>query len=604
MGRQLAFDAGRGISPLEVQVPELIDWLEGKEPTAINNWNELGAEEYARAFTAARTAGYNIVKDLYQGFLAVMREPGATSADFVARMLPILRQKGWLTDETTAKQASRLLLIFETNLRTAQAVGQWERIQRTKAALPYLMGRTAHDVRVRHPPKSPVSDHRAFEGILLPVDHPFWKDYFPPLGFRCRCQVVQLTRSQVAKRGLAVTSPVELSDRRARLGKPWGFNPGTRPMQQSEEAVRRANEERLDGAPFLDLQQIIQDAQASFVQAAKREFRSPVRADVTAATIKVEKKTAVARRLNAEFKEAAADARYSPIPEFSGRGAADWGVAKFSAAYKDETASMLAALKPELDDLATQLGIPPIRGFKSLAVNSRSNANQGDGVMGINPNAFNARAAQVGAPQVSAEAVAAARQEINRDLDALNAQLDQVYDDLARLAREHPDIPTIRLRPGATEVLARRAEIFAKIEERQQAAYALNRQSLTPKPASTWKPGDAVANRPWTVSDYQVDGVDKARSTLFHEFAHHVHQYLNKTGHRRLVGNPPLERELEGIFREAMAKRKGRMPSTYSEANSKEWFAENFSAFVMGRRDLVDPDAVALIERLFRGDFR
>jgi hypothetical protein len=246
------FDASAKLRPLEVEAPELIEWIEGKAPRAITDWRELGADEYARAFTASRTAGYDIVNDLFKGFLDVLKEPGTTSADFVERMIPLLRQKGWLADKGMAEQATRLLLIYETNLRTAQAVGQWSRIQKIKAALPYLRGFTAKDVRVRHPPKSPRSDHRAFEGILLPVDHPFWQAYFPPLGFRCRCGIVQMTRSQVARKGLAVTGEADLAGRVSRLGQPWGFNPGLRPMQPVEEAAERANADRLEGLPPIE----------------------------------------------------------------------------------------------------------------------------------------------------------------------------------------------------------------------------------------------------------------------------------------------------------------------------------------------------------------
>lgn len=253
MAGPLVFDAGRGrINPLEVEVPELIGWVEGKDPVAIDNWNDLGADEMARAFTAARTAGYDIVRDLFQSFVTILKEPGATGDDFVDRMIPVLREKGWLAGQSNDQLASRLMLIFNTNLRTAQAVGQWDRIQRVKSAMPYLQGRTARDMRVRHPPKSPVSDHRAYEGILLPVDHPFWAAYFAPLGFRCRCFVVQLTRSQVVRRGLSVTSELELAERVSRLGKPWGFNPGARPMEQVELMAERANASRLEGLPPIE----------------------------------------------------------------------------------------------------------------------------------------------------------------------------------------------------------------------------------------------------------------------------------------------------------------------------------------------------------------
>ena len=45
------------------------------------------------------------------------------------------------------------------------------------------------------------------------------------------------------------------------------------------------------------------------------------------------------------------------------------------------------------------------------------------------------------------------------------------------------------------------------------------------------------------------------------------------------------------------------MISKYARTNSKEWFAENFAAYVLGRRDLVDPAADALITRIFNREF-
>lgn len=250
-GPILAFEAPDYINPLALEAPELIAFIEAKQPRAIGSWRELGGEEYARSFTAARTMGYDVVRDLQDGFLEVMREPGATGDDFVARLIPILRRKGWMAEEGQGALARRLQLIYDTNLRTSQAVGYWDRIQRVKAAMPYLLAGTARDSRVRHPPHS-HEDHRAFDGILLPVDHPFWLAYFPPLGFRCRCSVVQKTRSQVARMGRGVTSEDELAERIARLGKPFGFNPGLRPLAPVELAAERANAVRLEGAPPIE----------------------------------------------------------------------------------------------------------------------------------------------------------------------------------------------------------------------------------------------------------------------------------------------------------------------------------------------------------------
>jgi hypothetical protein len=253
-GRALAFEApGRYVNPFELDAPELMEWIERKAPRAIGSWRELGAEEYARAFTAARTAGYNVVDDLYQGYIATLRRSDGNAKDFASTVLPTMRAKGWLPQLSDEQMGRRLQLIFDTNLRLSQASGRWDRIQRTKLALPYLLGTTARDDRVRHPPGS-EEDHRAFEGILLPVDHPFWQSYFPPLGFRCRCQVVQRSRGQVARAGLEVTAEAELASRIARLGQPWGFLPGGNPLAGIEEAAEEANEHRLEGAPAISVQ--------------------------------------------------------------------------------------------------------------------------------------------------------------------------------------------------------------------------------------------------------------------------------------------------------------------------------------------------------------
>nr|DAV05669.1 MAG TPA: minor capsid component [Caudoviricetes sp.] len=48
-----------------------------------------------------------------------------------------------------------------------------------------LQYRTAGDNRVR-------PDHEALEGITLPKGDKFWSDYYPPNGWRCRCNVVEV----------------------------------------------------------------------------------------------------------------------------------------------------------------------------------------------------------------------------------------------------------------------------------------------------------------------------------------------------------------------------------------------------------------------------
>lgn len=237
------------INPLAVSIDDLIVWIASRNPQAIGSWRELSSEEYTRAFAAARTTGANVIGDLYREFMATIESQG-TEQDFANRVLPILRRKGWLKG-TGVDVARRVQLIYDTNLRLSRAAGQWARYQKTSRTFPYLRGVTARDERVRRPPRSD-SDHTAFDGIILPASHPFWSRWFPPLGFRCRCSVIQMTRSQLARWNSGVTSEAELEQLEARLGTPVFASPASFSGQLATIAGI-SNENRIPGQPAFDL---------------------------------------------------------------------------------------------------------------------------------------------------------------------------------------------------------------------------------------------------------------------------------------------------------------------------------------------------------------
>lgn len=244
----LSFDVRQGSDPTKVSMGDILEAVGNKDPRAIGHWRELSAEEYSRAFAVARTAGYGVVRDIYDALQAAFAN-GETADEFADRLLPLLRSRGWLG--SPAKIAPRLELIYDTNLRVARSAGRWERYRRTAAAFPYLRGVTARDERVRHPPRS-EADHRAFDGIILPVEHGFWQRWFPPLGFRCRCSVIQMTRSQLARWPGGVTGEDELAAKEARLGEPI-FAPPSSFEAQLAKIASVANENRLPGQPALDM---------------------------------------------------------------------------------------------------------------------------------------------------------------------------------------------------------------------------------------------------------------------------------------------------------------------------------------------------------------
>lgn len=224
---------------------EIVRWIEAKAPLPIGAWDEIGPEEYGRAFAVAGTAGYDVVGDIYAAMLETIRA-GGTEQDFAALVTPILIRKGWLPGPGQTI-GGRVALIYDTNLRVARGVGRWERVQSLAHVMPYLQAQTVGDRRVR-------DEHTAFQGVVLPVNDPFWTEFWPPLYFRCRCDVVQLSRGQFARRQLAITPQAEVA-LRASIIRPqsWGRNAALSHGQESvQAAVDGANSRRLGGLPPLD----------------------------------------------------------------------------------------------------------------------------------------------------------------------------------------------------------------------------------------------------------------------------------------------------------------------------------------------------------------
>ena len=198
--------AGVDFRPLAPQEAIAFFRQKGYRPTF--SYLDMMHRAHSDAFTVAGVTRLDVLQDI-RALVDDAIANGTTLADFKKGMQQKLSAKGWwqpveVTDEGTGEtktvdltKSRRLRTIFETNMRTSYAAGQWTRIQRTKKALPFLCYKTVGDARVR--PR-----HRAWHNVVLPVDHPWWKTHFPPCDWQCRCQVVQMTAGMVKRAGLRV----------------------------------------------------------------------------------------------------------------------------------------------------------------------------------------------------------------------------------------------------------------------------------------------------------------------------------------------------------------------------------------------------------------
>lgn len=74
---------------------------------------------------------------------------------------------------------------YNQAIANSQMAGKWVNIEQDADTLPLLMYHTVNDERVR-------DEHKALNQIIKPINDPFWKTHYPPNGWGCRCDVMQL----------------------------------------------------------------------------------------------------------------------------------------------------------------------------------------------------------------------------------------------------------------------------------------------------------------------------------------------------------------------------------------------------------------------------
>lgn len=186
---------------------DAIAFLDAKGYRTSVSWTDTWQDEHASAFTVAKVARIDLLREIHVSLLDAM-VTGQSFDAWKADLQPRLAAAGWWgrvvdpdltgTEQPVMIGPRRLRTIYDTNLRMARATALWGRIWAARDLLPYLRYSAVMDGRTR-----PL--HRAWHNVVLPVEHPWWQTHFPPNGWNCRCTVVQLSERDLARRGLQVT---------------------------------------------------------------------------------------------------------------------------------------------------------------------------------------------------------------------------------------------------------------------------------------------------------------------------------------------------------------------------------------------------------------
>ncbi len=228
-----AFIRDRDLKPGPVP-KEVLDYWRQKGIRPGFDWRDVWGKEHDASFTAAKFMRKDVLAAMQQELGRAIEE-GLTFEQFVQNVKPRMQALGWwaprtVKDPETGKKKKidpprRLRLIFDTNLRVARAVGQWERIKRQQKLRPYLLYQIGPAERHR-------DQHVAWHGLLLPIDDPFWKVAMPPNGFNCHCHVRSVSPrefKELVKHGIPEGEPEPVLDDE---GHPTGH------VKQTRIAVR------------------------------------------------------------------------------------------------------------------------------------------------------------------------------------------------------------------------------------------------------------------------------------------------------------------------------------------------------------------------------
>lgn len=78
---------------------------------------------------------------------------------------------------------------YNQALSSAQCSARWTEFLQNKKDMPYLQYQAVMDENTR-------DDHAALNGIIKRIDDPFWDKFYPPNGWGCRCEAIQLSTSK------------------------------------------------------------------------------------------------------------------------------------------------------------------------------------------------------------------------------------------------------------------------------------------------------------------------------------------------------------------------------------------------------------------------
>ncbi|HVZ89628.1 MAG TPA: phage minor head protein [Polyangia bacterium] len=191
-----------GVTDDPVRFDEAIAFFRQKVPVTDEEWKELVDAEKKRAFKVAAVSNADLIQDVFDAIDSAIAD-GTSFEEF--KQTDDLEER--LYDEWGASDAGHLETVFRTNVLSSYNGGRHEIFSDpdVKEDRPYWRFELIDDDRI-------CDECEACDGVILPVDDPWWSKNIPPLHFQCRCSFTALTHEEAVEEGVAEDGPTDVAD--------------------------------------------------------------------------------------------------------------------------------------------------------------------------------------------------------------------------------------------------------------------------------------------------------------------------------------------------------------------------------------------------------
>lgn len=190
-------------------------------PTA--KWTDVQKSGHDTGFMVAGAAKADLLADFAAAVDRGITEGKSLNA-FQKDFNHIVDKHGW---SHTGGREWRARVIYQTNISTSYAAGREAQIE--EAGFKYKMYQHSDSVA------NPRPLHQSWNGLVLPVDHPFWNTHTAPNGWGCKCRIIGIRNEAAAKRlgGRVGDNPPDdwakidpKTGEQLGIDKGWGYRPG------------------------------------------------------------------------------------------------------------------------------------------------------------------------------------------------------------------------------------------------------------------------------------------------------------------------------------------------------------------------------------------